>query len=193
MKRQKTYKNDVLSRKTMNVHIKILTQPEQPTIGERFNAMNKVYNSAGIDVNLASTEVLQGVEDLNDLDIGGAGGTNISPCSGTLTGEQDRLSEFRNGVPGKEVVVYICRHLTNANSGCAAHPESRPMAVITATAPLYTLAHEIGHLLGLKHPGTKSPVRLMNKGGTSSTAENDPLPILDESEIKKMRESTFLT
>jgi len=102
------------------------------------------------------------------------------------------LSEFRNGVPGKEVVVYICRHLTNANSGCATHPETRPMAVITATAPLYTLAHEIGHLLGLEHPKTKSPERLMNKGGTSSTAENDPLPILDESKLKKCVKVHFL-
>lgn len=183
----------MLSRKTMKIHIKILTQPDQFTTKERIRAMNKVYHTARINVKLASSEVLHGVEDLNDLDIGGEGGSDIPPCSGATTDEQDRLSGFRRNVPEGEIVVYICRHMTNANTGCATHPENKPMAVITATSPLYTLAHEIGHLLGLKHPRKKSPERLMNKGGTSSVMASDPLPILIESEIKKMRKSAFLT
>lgn len=180
-------------RRTVKVHIKILTEPADPDLGQRFSAMSKVYDTAGIDVHHASTETLRNVETLNDLDIGGFGGSDMPACSGTTTDDQNLLAEFRDNVPEGEIVVYICRSLTNANAGCATHPDGKPMAVITATSPLYTMAHEVAHVLGRQgHPKKLDGTRLMNSIGTSSTTENDPLPTLTRNEIKKIRSSPLL-
>ncbi len=179
-------------RKTIKIHVKILTEPEGPDLRERFSAMRRVYDTAGIDVIHASTETLSGVETLNDLDIGGVGGSVKKACDGRTTEEQDRLAEFRDGVPEDEIVVYVCRILTNGNAGCANHPQDKPMAVVSAGSSLYTMAHEVAHVLGIHGHPPPNKTRLMNKGGTDSTTENDPLPVLTIGEIKIMRNSPLL-
>jgi hypothetical protein len=187
-------KATMLPRKKVRIHIKILTEPEGPDLRQRFSAMSKVYDTAGIDVQHASTETLRNVETLNDLDIGGRDGSdNIPACEGIVTDDQNRLAEFRDNVPDGEIVIYICRYLTNGNKGCATHPEGKPMAVITAGSSLYTMAHEVVHILGKKgHPKKLDGSRLMNVTGTSSTTESDPLPTLTRNEIKKIRSSPLL-
>jgi hypothetical protein len=131
------------------------------------------------------------VPELNDLDIGGLGGTQGPACE-NVTNEQSQLAGFRKDVPDGEIVIYICRSLTNANAGCAAHPKDKPMATLSAVnADIYTMAHEIGHLLGLKHTSVQGKNRLMTDMGTRTLTSN-PLPLLIPSEINDMRESPFL-
>lgn len=178
-------------RKTVKIHVKILTEPDDPSLGQRFDAMIKIYDTAGIDVVHASTQKLSNVEVLNDLDIG-QDGTDTPACKGILTEEQNLLAELRDNVPDGEIVVYICRSMTNGNAGCATHPEGIPMAVITAASPLYTMAHEVAHVLGRKgHPKKLSPARLMNSVANMDP-ENTPIPLLTIGEIKKIRNSPFL-
>ena len=178
-------------RKSLTVHIKILTQPHGPTLLQRFGAMSKVYDTAGIDVLQGTLETLQHVAALNDLDIGGHG-IGEPACEGEITFEQERLAEHRDNIPDGDIVVYICRSMTNANVGCANHPEDKPMAAITATSPLYTMAHEVAHVLGINgHPKKLDKTRLMNSVATAFT-ENDLPPIPTKSEIKKLRSSPLL-
>jgi len=178
-------------RKTLKIHVKILTEPEGVTLRQMFSAMSKIYDTAGIDVVHASTQTLKNVETLNDLDIG-QDGTDTPACRDNPTEEQNALAAFRSEVPEGEIVVYICRSLTNGNVGCATHPKGIPMAVITATSPLYTMAHEVTHVLGRKgHFKKLDSTRLMNSAAIVDV-EDAPLPILTASEINKIRSSPFL-
>ena len=178
-------------RKRLTIHVKILTQPDDPTLLQRFAAISKVFDTGGIDVLQGTLETLHHVAALNDLDIGGHG-IGEPACQGEITFEQERLAEHRDNVPDGDIVVYICRSLTNANVGCANHPKGKPMAAISATAPLYTMAHEVAHVLGIiGHPKKLDKTRLMNSVAADFT-ENDPPPILTKSEIKKIRSSPLL-
>ena len=189
VKRQAT----ITPRKTVKIHIKILTASNDPSLQQRFNAMNTIYNTAGIDVVHASSQTLNNAESLNDLDIGQDGAdSDIPACKGIVTEDQRHLAEFRDNVPEGEIVVYICRSLTNGNDGCATHPEGIPMAVITANSPLYTMAHEVAHLLGRKgHPKKLDSKRLMNSLSLTDV-ENNPVPILTSNEIKTIRSTALL-
>jgi len=81
--------------------------------------------------------------------------------------------------------------LSDAYGGCAVHPDGKPMAAISArNARLYTLAHEVGHLLGLEHATRDDQSLLMNASGSPNLK---PVPVLTQSEIDKMRKSPFLT
>src|SRR4030095_2821228 len=182
----------ILESRTLNIHIRILTDPQKPlTLRKMLRASREVYDAAGIDINLASNERVTNVHELNDLDIGGLGGTHEPACV-KVTDEQNQLAGLRKDVPDGDIVIYICRSLTNANAGCATHPKDKPMAAISAThADPYTMAHEVGHLLGLGHTTVQGENRLMTDLGTA-TLTSDPPPVLTPSEIDKARKSKFL-
>ena len=178
-----------MSPKQLNIHIKILTRPKAPrTVRRMISAMRQVFNSANIDVQLASKQVfnLKKNPDLAALNV-----LDVGTCSGNATDEQIEIAQHRNSVPDRQIVIYVCQSLTDAFAGCAVHADdSKPMAVISAkNATYYTMAHEVGHLLGLEHPAVEDPDQLMDPGGHKDL---HPLPFLVESEIDKMRNSPFL-
>ena len=175
--------------KTLHIHVRVLTKPRSSrSVKKMISAMKAVYHAADIDVKLVSSQVLN-LDDhqlsaLNDLDIGTC--TRNQP-----TQEQRDLAQFRSGVPDGETVVYACHTLSDAAAGCAVYPQNKPMVAISAKhATLYTLAHEIGHLLGLEHTPTPGGNQLMTGGGTSGLV---PVPVLSQSEINSMRNSPLLT
>ena len=57
----------------------------------------------------------------------------------------------RAGAGGNDVVVYFVRSTVPPFNGCAAHPAAEPGAVVARGATQWTLAHEVGHVLGLRH------------------------------------------
>jgi len=161
----------------VRLHIKIIRQPTIP-INQMVANMVQVYASVGINVILGTTENLNLPGTFLDIDVAGC-------TSGSTTAEQDQLFSNRNNVGADDVVAYFVRSTVPPLNGCAAHPSGRPGAVVASIASQWTLAHEIGHVLGLSHVTDNN--RLMTGGGTSNIT--NPPPDLVPSEASSMQTS----
>ena len=137
----------------------------------------EVLQSAGITVNVAFTRELFRPE-LSRITIGNC-------LIGQMTIEQLQLFDIREGAGAHDIVVYFLEETIPASLGCAAHPASRPALIITQLANRWTLAHELGHVLGLRHVDEKR--RLMTSAGTSSF--DSQVPLLSDYEIEILRHS----
>ncbi|GAA3571458.1 hypothetical protein GCM10022197_29930 [Microlunatus spumicola] len=173
--------------KGVRLQLKILDAPSVP-IPDMLRSMREVYASVGQLVTVEGTENLN-LPLLTDLDAGG--------CGGTTTTEQDQLFANRNNVGADDITVYFCRSVTDVAAGstwngCATHPDGQPGAAVSSIATRWTLAHEVGHVLGLRHcddAGARLTDRLMTGGGTGSIT-NLP-PDLDASESSAMDASAL--
>jgi predicted Zn-dependent protease len=140
-----------------HLHLKILTTPDL-AIDTMLNRMREIYRSAGIRVQVVSRENLSAAtlgaaafNNLNDLD--------VAQCKDSTSDEQNALFANQNSVPGgqraSEIVVYFVRSVTKTAggslNGCATFPAGQPGAAIAKIASRWTLAHEVGHVLGLQH------------------------------------------
>ncbi|MGE3152864.1 MAG: FG-GAP-like repeat-containing protein [Nitrospiraceae bacterium] len=163
---------------TLRLHIKVLTNPTI-SIDRMVVAMQQVYESVGIRVHRVSTETLS-LPALNDVDVGGC-------TRGTVTAEQTQLFGNRNNAWGRDVVVYFVRSTVPPYNGCAAHPQGRPGAVVAQGATIWTLGHEVGHVLGLNHVTNNN--QLMTGNGTANIT--NPPPDLSSTEVNTMRASTL--
>ncbi|MBV8034857.1 FG-GAP-like repeat-containing protein [Roseateles sp.] len=167
---------------TVRLHIKVLSTPTLP-IDQMMQAMQRVYEAVGIRVHRVSTETLN-LPALVDCDVGAC-------TMGSTTGEQNTLFGNRNFAWGSDVVVYFVRSTVPAYNGCAAHPAGRPGAVVASIATQWTMAHEVGHVLGLPHVNDNN--RLMTGNGTANIT--NPPPDLVSTEVNTMRAApmTFAT
>jgi hypothetical protein len=155
------------------VHSKVLVAPTI-SVDTMFASMREVYAAAGFVVEESSRETLS-LPDLEDVDVG--------ECRrGNTTGEQNTLFGNRNNVGANDVVIYFVRSTVPAFNGCAAHPANRPGAVVVRGATRWTMAHEIGHVLGLNHVDDNN--RLMTGNGTGNIT--NPPPDVVASEISTM-------
>ncbi|MDQ3660456.1 MAG: hemopexin repeat-containing protein [Actinomycetota bacterium] len=163
---------------TVRLHAKILTEPNVP-VDTAVQRMRGVYASVGIAVQLISTEDLD-LPELNDVEVGRC-------VLGETTEEQDELFENRNNAGANDVVVYFVRSTVPPFNGCAAHPSARPGAVVAREATQWTLGHEVGHVLDLRHVDDND--RLMTGNGTANIT--NPPPDLVDSEGTTMLNSAF--
>lgn len=168
-------------RERVRVHVKCLTVPVSFTLNEMFAAMQEVYSVAGLRADWTTTENLA-LASLNDVDVGGC-------TMGTVTAEQTSLFGNRNFVGANEMVVYFVRSTVPAYNGCAAFPPGRPGAVVVRSASRWTLAHELGHVLGLNHVSDNN--RLMTGLGTFNIT--NPPPDLIAGEVGTMIGSALST
>jgi hypothetical protein len=151
--------------------------------------MQNLYEDAGITVNLVNTETL----DLtNNDDLIPLNDILVDDCKrGSPSAEQTALSNFRGLAGANDVVVFMCRTVSKTSgslNGCATHPDGRPMAVVSSTATLYSMAHEVGHVLGLEHDKNNTD-RLMYGYGTANLT-NLP-PDFSQDEVKTMLASSL--
>jgi hypothetical protein len=168
----------------VRLHVKILNDPISFTIEQMTDAIREVYATANIRVDVASRERLD-LPLLTDVDIG--------ECRmGSTTSEQNELFNNRNNVGADDIVAYFVRSTVDVANGCAAHPVGKPGCVVTRYASLWTLAHEIGHVLGLDHVDSTGSClfdRLMTGCGTLGIT--NPPPDLIDSEKRRMEDSTL--
>jgi hypothetical protein len=168
-----------LPERCLFMHIKVLTDPSI-SIDAMVEGMQEVYATAGIRVEEVSRERLN-LPLLTDVDVGEC-------VLGSVTDEQEELFGNRNNVSAGDVVVYFVRSTIPPFNGCAAHPAGKPGAVVARIASVWTLAHEVGHVLGLRHVSDRN--RLMTGQGTHNIT--NPPPDLVSSEVTRMRQSPLV-
>ncbi len=161
----------------VRLHVKIVQQPNIP-IAQMIANMILVYANVGINVVLGTSENLNLPPTFLDIDVGNC-------TMGSTTPEQNQLFSNRNNVGPNDVVAYFVRSTVPPFNGCAAFPAGRPGAVVASIASEWTLAHEIGHVLGLSHVSDSN--RLMTGGGTANIT--NPPPDLVPSEASTMQTS----
>ncbi len=161
----------------VRLHVKTVRAPNI-SINTMVANMVQVFATVGINVRLVSTEVLNLPATFLDVDVG-------SCTLGSTTTEQNQLFSNRNNAAANDVVVYFVRSTVPPFNGCATHPSGRPGAVVAATASQWTLAHEVGHVLGLRHVNDNN--RLMTGNGTNNIT--NPPPDLVPGEASTMQSS----
>jgi predicted Zn-dependent protease len=160
----------------VRVHTKVLSSPSV-LLTTVFHNMREVYAAVNIDVEWATEEA---------LNLPALGVVDVGQCvRGRTTSEQNQLFNNRNFAGATDVVVYFVLATDPPTNGCAAHPAGKPGAVVARLATQWTLAHEIGHVLGLFHVNNND--RLMTGNGTSNIT--NPPPDLVSPEASTMQVS----
>jgi hypothetical protein len=180
-------------RERLRLHIKIVDPTLATTAAPNLvtNAIAQIkslYSGIGILVEIASTETLTPSATAPAT-------VAVGACKGKTTPQQNTLFGNRNGVGGNDVVAYFVTATLPSLNGCATHPAYRDGAIVTSIASNFTLAHEIGHVLGLQHIVGEpcgpafTPTALMTACSTSSLTGTPP-PTISATEASTMLSSS---
>ena len=161
-------------RAAVKLHVKVLQPPVHASVDDMLNNAIAVFAARGVEVLEVSREILEtpgtDMDKFQTLYIGeGKEATDeVVELHETLRADG---RDFGVQPTDQEMVVAFVRTLVPASLGCSNHAPEKPGAVISsALAGEWTLAHEIGHVVGLDDVADET--RLMFR----STAEIAPLP-----------------
>jgi hypothetical protein len=125
-------------------------------IDTQFTAMQRLFAEGDVAVFRGTTEDLSGNPALQPLQ-----NLNVGPCLlGQPTQDHNTLFANRNNVGNNELVVYIVSTLMGGAGnflGCATHPNGQPGAAVVQSNARWLVAHEVGHVLGLRHVDIATP------------------------------------
>ncbi len=161
----------------VTVHLRILVDPKPVTLEQMKKSAKEAYRAADVLVHFASTEHLKLPDQFKDIDLL----PNLSADHRKLFGEN------RGQAAASDIVVFFIRSTFPPASGYAGHPDGKPGAVVVPGASRWTMAHEIGHVLGIPH--AKSNERLMFS--STSNITKDP-PVLGPEEILSIHRSPLV-
>jgi hypothetical protein len=171
--------------KTVRVHARLLQAPSRSTMDEMLYHATMLYATYNIELIEASREVYTtpGTE-LDRFQILFVGDEVEDEPTADLADLHETLRvggrELGVETAPTDIVVAFVRSLVPAARGCSRHPLERPGAVLSASmADQWTLAHQLGHLLGLAH-GT-DPDNLMFP--STEAIEVEPPQLTDEEVI----------
>ena len=197
------------------------------TIDQQVSAMRQVYAGIGIAVVLRSIETLALPSSFSDIIVNSGRAASYQVISlfqnlnkvPTTTFHSEVSHFITDIVSSTEIVVYIVSTVTKVDpvtgnktaNGSAAYPDKAiiefdalreklltiPGAVIANDASIWTLAHEVGHVLGLDHtenslfgscPTFPSPQCQLNSLMTCCSTDHitSPPPDLSASEISNI-------
>lgn len=174
--------NDILSSVRANI-VPIFFKTIQgaaPNINRDLRVANQIFNRYGIEFFQLGQDT-NNVPALLDLD------QPTCRRGQTPTNEENQLYNLERDHAPSDMVVYYLRSTSLGVRGCAAHPANRPGSVVTDSATQYTMAHEIGHVLGLAHVNDTS--NLMNNGTAAITTHP---PNLTTAQLNTIRGSQLL-
>ena len=176
--------------KKLRVHIKILSLYSWP-IQTIMDATKELYYKIGIAIEYPTIEELD-IPELIPLEVAySRNGEHLK-----ISDDQKLLYENRNNVEGNDIVIYfveLVRVIIDDNEditlgGMATHPLGKPAAVVSHNVPLWVMAHEIGHLLGIrKHNDLEDTLMHLHGGGDYRI-----MPEFTDEEVKKMLKSKLL-
>jgi hypothetical protein len=137
---------------------------------QQFTALDSCYRSIGVQVRLGSLEPLNARQPVNlsqfyDIDAGQC------DLNGSVAPQLAALHAYRAGIPPAEPIAYFVRSVGRYDA-CASHFPMVPAFVIGSNASLYTMAHELGHVLGLSHENDSD--NLMYEYGTGNITNLPP-------------------
>lgn len=167
------------------VHFKSLipvTDAVRQFMDAQFNAMHELYSEGGVRASRGTFEDLSNnanLATLRDLDVGQC-------LLGQPTAEQNTLFANRNNAGSNDMVVYVVTTLTGGAGnfvGCATHPNGQPGAAVVQSSAQWLVAHELGHVLGLRHVNNSDFLMNPNTGWTN------PPPNVAASEFATMLSS----
>jgi hypothetical protein len=163
--------------RSLPLHFRRLVEPSSHTIEEMVAALDEIFQESGVpvradvrsnsDLSLPDLEVVDFPpgECPESIDDGSAANSSQTEGLCLISGdseEADQLYGNRDGVPNDELCFFI---VTDINKPC--DPIGRaiingPSGMLEADCLLYTLAHEVGHTLGLNHHEPPISGALMN-------------------------------
>lgn len=175
-----TSKGNDRRRWLVGLHLKSIGGGFDEDVAVMVDAAREVYGAAGVTLDIRSFEALA-LPELARLVVGRCDARR-------LTEAQRSLFLHRSGARPTDVVAYFVDSTVPPSDGCAAHPPVAPGLVVVKGACRWTLAHELGHVLGLAH--TDNSESLMTGGGTAHIS--CPVPRLSELELYVIGRSRFV-
>ena len=177
--------------KRLPIHIRTLALPNF-NYSKAIEIAGKLFGSNGIFMDIRSEFCLA----LSEAD---AVKFNVidGECKwNQFSSEQEDLYELAKISPGSGVAVCIVGGVKTSSgslNGCAGHAPSKPAVVIGADATVYTLAHEIGHVLlgpSFSPVHTESTSNIMYKSTNGIPAGSSPT--FNAEQATQIKKSGFL-
>ena len=166
---------------TVRLHLKVFEEPADVSIEAMLAKARALLDLHNIDLIEVSRETFTDADEIARF-------KTLAVDQSVPTDDQTELFNFRGEAEPDDLVIYFVRTLVPAQTGCAAHPPDKPGAIVSAAlANKWTLAHQIGHVLGLDHVDGVN--RLMTRRSTSTIEA--AIPEIVESEVATMMDSPF--